>query len=226
MLSRRHYDAVTFDLVDTLAVFDPPEVIISKFIRRFGVQKDPEYIKKLFAKIDDNLLDGFSNPREYYISLNNAVLEMLNLPRKGLDLLHFWFNRYNYRLEKDLPYVLEKLKKQGFRLGIISNNLSWEVRLFLKDNSILEYFDALVTPDIAGSFKPEKRIFEKALEMLGTSRLRTVHIGDGLLEDYIAAREAGLHAILVLRRDEEVIKSFDVVYVNCLRELVGLRCEG
>jgi len=226
LLSRRHYDAVTFDLVDTLAIFDPPEVIISKFIRRFGVQKDPQYIKKMFTRIDDSLLDNFSNPREYYISLNNAVLEMLNLPRKGLDLLHFWFDKSNYRLEKDLPQILEKLKKQGFRLGIISNNLSWEVRLFLKDNNILEYFDAFVTPDVANSFKPEKKIFEKALEMLGTSRLRTVHVGDSLLEDYLAAKEAGLHAILVVRKNEEMIKNLDVTYIRCLGELVGLKCEG
>lgn len=226
MLSRRDYDAVTFDLVNTLAIFDPPEVIISRFIRRFGVRKDPEYIRSLFTKIDDSLMESFSNPREYYISLNNAVLEMLNLPRKGLDLLHYWFEKENYRLEEGLRTVLGSLKSKGFRLGIISNNLSWEVRLFLKENGLEHYFDAYVTPDIAHSFKPEKTIFEKALDMLKVSRLRTVHVGDSILEDYLAAKEAGLDAILLLRENEESVKELGIKYVRCLKELVGLKCEA
>ena len=67
----------------------------------------------------------------------------------------------------------------------------------LQELEILEYFENVTIPAEAGAAKPDRRIFETALEGLGDPSRRAVYVGDRAVEDVVGAREAGLLPIQV-----------------------------
>jgi putative hydrolase of the HAD superfamily len=81
-------------------------------------------------------------------------------------------------------------------MAVVSN---FDHRLpgILQDLGILEYFENVTIPILAGAAKPDRRIFEAALDGLGDPARRAVYVGDRAVEDVAGARQAGLHPIPV-----------------------------
>lgn len=53
---------------------------------------------------------------------------------------------------------------------------------------------------IVGVEKPDRRMYEAALEMAGgVAAAEALHIGDSMRKDYAPARRAGMHALLLDR---------------------------
>lgn len=194
-MSRPRYKAVTLDLVGTIARFDPAEEIIARFAARKGHPVGAEEARRAIhaARVSR---EG-KTPREFYIELNEAVLRILGVPGTGEELLAYWFNPENYSVEQCVPGALAELRGAGIRLGVVSNNLSWEVEALLDEAGLTGLFDAVATPDTAGSFKPSPGIFLHALRLLRARPAEALHAGDSLREDYEAARAAGMDAVLV-----------------------------
>lgn len=61
------------------------------------------------------------------------------------------------------------------------------------------YFSASISAPAFGAAKPDPRIFHAACDALGVEPGATLHIGDDLELDVLAARRAGLHAVWLLR---------------------------
>lgn len=61
------------------------------------------------------------------------------------------------------------------------------------------YFSASISAPTFGAAKPDPRIFHAACDALGVEPEATLHIGDDLELDVLAARRAGLHAAWLLR---------------------------
>lgn len=94
--------------------------------------------------------------------------------------------------------VLGWLHGRGVRLGLISNTV-WPAdahRLDLQRYGLLRYFDVTLFSSETGLWKPDSRVFHRAVEELGARPEETVYIGDQLAEDIGGARRAGLRAIL------------------------------
>lgn len=61
-------------------------------------------------------------------------------------------------------------------------------------------WDFGVFSGLVGVEKPDKRIYEIALEMAGNvAPEETLHVGDSFRKDYIPARAVGMHAVLLDR---------------------------
>jgi len=94
--------------------------------------------------------------------------------------------------------VLAWLRGGGIRLGLISNTV-WPAdahRRDLERYGLLTYFDVTLFSSETGLWKPDRRVFLRALEELGVAPHETVYIGDQLAEDVGGALQAGLRAIL------------------------------
>jgi putative hydrolase of the HAD superfamily len=103
------------------------------------------------------------------------------------------------------PELLAGLKAKGYKLGIISNTgrtPGSTIRIVLGEYKILKYFDSMVFSNEVGYIKPNRRIFERALNGLGSGADRSVHIGDSMLLDIYGARAAGMKAILFNKYSE------------------------
>ncbi len=92
------------------------------------------------------------------------------------------------------------LKDKGYRIGFLSNTELPAVEYFHEQGYAI--FDVTVFSCIEGTRKPERRIYEIALERLSLKPEETIFIDDR--DDYIAgARTIGMNAILF--EDEEQV---------------------
>jgi putative hydrolase of the HAD superfamily len=123
-----------------------------------------------------------------------------------------------WRLFDDTVPVLDLLKAEGYRLGIISN---WDHRLFsiVKQLGLSPYFERVTASSAVGAAKPGRRIFEAALEAMNIPPAEGIHVGDSLEDDYHGASRAGLKAVLIDRHG----KGYNgVVRIDTLHQLPDL----
>lgn len=99
------------------------------------------------------------------------------------------------RLYKDTPACLEALHSK-YKIGIIANQeLGTEERL--KRWGILKYIDLVVASAEEGVAKPDRKIFEIALERGHCKSENAVMIGDRIDNDIVPAKAMGMHTIWV-----------------------------
>ncbi len=95
--------------------------------------------------------------------------------------------------------TLASLGQLGLPLAIVCDvgfTPSSELRRHLEHHGLLGYFDAWAFSDEVGVYKPDKRIFEHALEGLGSpDPSRCVHIGDRRRTDVAGAQALGMRAV-------------------------------
>ena len=94
--------------------------------------------------------------------------------------------------------TLNSLRDSQLKLGIISN---FDSRLYpvLKDLHIHSFFDSITICSETGFAKPQPEIFSAALKSLDVAPNRTLFAGDSLVDDFQAARQVGLEALLLDR---------------------------
>jgi len=112
------------------------------------------------------------------------------------------------RLFPQTTRTLIYLKKQGYDLGVISNGITikqWEKLIRL---DLHHFFDHVITSEEAGVEKPDKRIFEVALDKMGSKAEESVMIGNKFSEDIMGALNSGISAILVNSSLDEEDKSY------------------
>ena len=105
-----------------------------------------------------------------------------------------------YLLFPETPTVLERLRRLGYRLGILSN---FDSRLHdvLRGLGIESFFDTVVLSWDAGFAKPDARLFQHALQEAGIPAALALHVGDSLSEDFQGAAAAGMRGLLLDRKN-------------------------
>jgi putative hydrolase of the HAD superfamily len=88
-----------------------------------------------------------------------------------------------------------------------------------------DLFDGHINAAAAGAAKPERRIFDAAVEAGGASADETLHVGDHPLYDIQGARDAGLRTVWVNRNSDRWPSEFaapdiEVRHVGELHELL------
>lgn len=92
---------------------------------------------------------------------------------------------------------LARLRAAGLRLGVVSNS-DGRVEQALEAAGLREYFDVVVDSGLVGIEKPDPRIFQSALEVLGVKPEEALYIGDLYEVDILGARAAGIAAVLMV----------------------------
>jgi len=102
--------------------------------------------------------------------------------------------------------LLESLRAQGLRLGLVSNAFDpgWLLHHDLEQMGLEERLDFSVFSSEVGVRKPHPAIFERALEALEVEPERALFVGDRLYEDVRGAAEVGMTTVQALwfRADE------------------------
>lgn len=117
------------------------------------------------------------------------------------DLCFYYDTHYHKRdLRPEAPAALEALKKQGFRLAIISNVISRQlVPRMLSRYGVAHYFDPVITSSAMGWRKPNERIFEAATRAMELPPEVCAYVGDTVSRDVIGARRAGFGLVIQIR---------------------------
>lgn len=114
--------------------------------------------------------------------------------------------------------TLEELKKEGYRLNIITNGFK-EVQYHKITNSGLKpYFDQVVCSEEVGVAKPHRQVFDFAIDKSKANRENSVMIGDDIKADILGAESAGIRAVLF---DPDTKKRYasDMTRIQNLEEL-------
>lgn len=108
--------------------------------------------------------------------------------------------RLKWHKEDEILYpesvgCLEALSKK-YKLGVIANQ-SLGTADRLKQHGILKYFDFVVASAEEGVAKPDKRIFEIALDRANCKPENVVMIGDRVDNDIVPAKKMGMKTIWI-----------------------------
>jgi putative hydrolase of the HAD superfamily len=96
------------------------------------------------------------------------------------------------------PHVRETLDvlRELFPLAIVSDAQAPWARAELHRVGLLDYFDPIVVSGDYGYRKPDRRLFERAIEAMGVPAANTLYIGNDMHRDIFGAGEAGMPTIM------------------------------
>lgn len=122
-----------------------------------------------------------------------------NIIRPALVAMYAITQQY-WQVDPDAMTTLEALRRQGYRLGLVSNAADdADVQALVDKATLRKYFDVILTSAALGIRKPNPRIFHHALDALGIPAAKAAMVGDNLGADILGARNAGMFAIWVRR---------------------------
>ncbi|WP_096154164.1 MULTISPECIES: HAD family hydrolase [Bacillus] len=128
------------------------------------------------------------------------------------------FNNYlelyksNWSAFEDVIPCLEKLKQQGYHLGIISNGDYNQQVEKLERIRIQHFFDCIITSSEIGVAKPNPIIFQEACVQANVSFYESYYIGDRLEVDAIGSTDAGLVGVWINRKNNTTHKGVKVIH--------------
>ncbi len=121
------------------------------------------------------------------------------------------------------PYAHETLEylQAKYQLHLISNGFKESQAIKIEGTGIGKYFTHIIISEDVGVNKPDKAIFEHAVNLAGTTKAESLMIGDSLEADVRGALNFGMDAIYF--NPFNAPKPDDVpVQINSLKELVTL----
>ena len=88
-----------------------------------------------------------------------------------------------------------RARDAGLIVGVISNS-NGSVERALEIAGLAPLLDFVIDSSVVGISKPDPRVFALGLQAASTAPAETVYVGDSYFVDVVAARRAGLGAVL------------------------------
>jgi len=215
--------AVLFDLDDTL--YDRGELVrrvvadqYDKFQNELRpVQKD-EFINRVL-QLDDY---GYADKRALY----ETVVAEFGLRPNLIDPLveNFWTS-YDEKCElpQDTLITLDALRRNGIKVGVITNGGAERQQRKLNSLGISSWFHVILISETEGVRKPDVEIFQRALVRCGVEASEAMFVGDHPDVDIGGALQAGLRAVWKVTPYWPC--AHDVPFIRQLSEILPM-CNG
>ena len=123
----------------------------------------------------------------------DAALAAAMVPE--LRAAHDEFNLWR-RVPEALPGALSRWRAAGGRVSIISNSEGMLPQLFARVG-LAEHFEHIVDSHLEGVRKPDRALFELALQRADVAAAQSVYLGDLPDVDVAGAQNAGMSAVLI-----------------------------
>jgi putative hydrolase of the HAD superfamily len=211
---RSGYTAVFFDAGETLVHPHPTFAdLLAETLRTQGYDVSAETVRerghvvferfRSAAQANDLWTTSPERSRRFWHDVYRDFVAELGIGDGDglLDVLYGTFTDLaNYRVFEDVPAVLDRLRGAGLVLGVVSNFEEWLERL-LERLEVRSYFAVTVVSGVEGMEKPDRRIFELAMDRAGVTPEVSVYVGDNPEFDVDPALEAGMYPVLLDRRE-------------------------
>lgn len=199
---------VLFDLYGTLFTYGNMSRAFSlwhedlaRALKVLGQDLSPSKVSKLCKKFFSEPVEEDARYTEYEIRLKRLAEAAGALPDANW-IRHTAAISMN-RWQRHIPInpetrpLLETLRENGIRIGIISNfQHAPHVRRVLRKNGLIPLLDAIIISGEVHAKKPDPKIFEIALEKLGTCAEKTLFVGDDPKRDILGASSVGMQTSL------------------------------
>jgi putative hydrolase of the HAD superfamily len=96
------------------------------------------------------------------------------------------------------PYVRDVLDvlRERYPLAVVTDAQSAYARAELHKVGLLDYFDPIVISGDHGYRKPDRRLFQLALDGMGVAAENTLYVGNDMYRDIFGAGEAGMWTVM------------------------------
>lgn len=207
--------AIYFDLFFTLI---NPEYLGDNEYDVIGISKNEweRYAEDAFL-YEERAKGQVKNSKDIIDKIVARMPYNLTIEQKKLILL-----RREERIKRALLKVdgmiletLQKLHKDSFKIGLISNADVIDSRYFSK-SPLADYFDSVIFSCDVGLLKPDERIYKLAMQELRVLPEESIFVGDGGSNELYGAKVAGMKTIFSeyleskkkIQKDE-ILKSTD-----------------
>lgn len=148
-------------------------------------QKFKEYDKDDFGKNDKT---------KVLASLFDEFPPKYKIPRHAIQ--DFWNHHFPqcFSISQDTITIINSIKKQ-VKVGIITNGSVKRQKAKIFHTNLDHCFDTIIISDEVGWRKPDKRIFEFALNRLHVNPEDTLFVGDDLEKDIGGCQQANIKGI-------------------------------
>ena len=217
--------AIIFDLDDTL--YDEMQFV------RGGFKAVSSYTSKN-ANVNQNVvyqllldvLEKHGRGQTFDIALKKLGLYNKNLIPKLVEV--YRAHKPKLSLYSEVRTILSTLRKQGYKLGLITDGNVEVQRNKVEALKIKDFFDCIIFSDEYGieKQKPNPFPYQKAMEELKVSARETIYIGDNPYKDFVSAKKLGIHTIRIMRgqyKNVTLNKEFEAEYqIINLGELIDI----
>jgi HAD superfamily hydrolase (TIGR01662 family) len=197
--------AVLFDVDFTLAK-PGPELMPEGYVRcgeRHGLALDPARYEEArdAALVDLRRHPELDHDEEIWVAFTERIVigmggaEPASL-EVALELTSRWAEHENFELYEDVMPVLDRLRADGIKIGLVSNSAR-DVRAFAEHHAL--DIDAGISSFHHGKTKPHASIFRAVLELLDVPPAEAAMVGDTVADDIEGAIAIGMRAVLVDR---------------------------
>jgi putative hydrolase of the HAD superfamily len=109
-----------------------------------------------------------------------------------LDILPNKKNLFPYTME-----ILDYLKAKGYQMHLITNGFESVQFKKIENSNLAPYFKEVITSEASNSLKPNKEIFEYALQKANARLEESIMIGDNQSADIQGAINIGMDSVFV-----------------------------
>lgn len=145
---------------------------------------------------------GFS--MESFVQWNKLILGELgldgDLTEIAEEVQRYWETPID-EIFPEVPEELEKLRRRGLELGIVSHRPIAGIERSLGKHGLTEFFRWQASPDSTGitQGKLDRAFWASLLKQASVAPAEALHVGDDFETDIRGARRAGLHAVWIER---------------------------
>ena len=207
MARKRKSHAITtllFDFGGTLAFLDY-ELLAREFSRP-GRKLTPEQLERAEymgrRRLDETLTaEGATLPGAYE-ALMRGWFEAAGIPEPEFEIHQARFRQIHRAqtlwrvIRPGTIQALDRMKRAGLKLGIVSN-AEGQIEGDAKRMGLTPYFDVIIDSHVVGVAKPDPRIFQIALDRVGSKPSETLFAGDIYSIDMLGASAAGIKGKLI-----------------------------
>ena len=180
-----------FDLDDTIISREKAfEGVLNSFISEWFNSFSQSDKKALFRTLNNWDQRGLVDRTEY---LQKILDNYQDIDKNLSELTKFYWKTFVESVipDKKANNFLKKLNQKNISWGIVTNGDENQYSKIQKAE-LTELCPFVVVSDIFGTRKPHEKIFEYALEKLGSKKEETLFVGDTIETDIIGAQNFGI----------------------------------
>ena len=204
-------DTVTFDFWNTLCFEDRGHLrgrrldAWSGLLEEAGYATERQILEQAMDRVWERFVARWTAGKQFaFAEAAEGLVEGLgydvppDVRTKLIDAFGRAGDDAELHLAPNVADTVRALKDLGLRVGIVCDvgmTPSTTLRKHLARHGLLDAFDHWSFSDEVGCYKPDRRIFEHALDGLGARPETTAHVGDLRRTDVAGARAMGMTAV-------------------------------
>jgi len=198
-------------------------------------------------KLEERGVNDFDLFHKNYLAHNEKLWERYRngfIRQEELRVKRMWLTLLDFKIADDelakemsirflellptrtilFPYakeILQYLKNKNYELHLITNGFEKTQHSKLKHSGLAIFFKEIITSEGSSSLKPNKEIFEFALDKCCANKKESIMLGDSIEVDIIGAMNAGIDQVFInhLGIETEIKPTFTVRSLKELGEI-------